>query len=59
MHQMLAKNFDNRVSRMNKRQGKVFIDTNILLHADMYQHDTIFDWIDALYEEVSIHQMVF
>ncbi|MFD2869271.1 hypothetical protein ACFSY7_12320 [Kurthia populi] len=44
---------------MNKRQGKVFIDTNILLHADMYQHDTIFDWIDALYEEVSIHQMVF
>lgn len=43
---------------MNKRQGKVFVDTNILLHADMYQHDTIFDWIDALYEEVYIHQMV-
>lgn len=43
---------------MNKRPGKVFVDTNILLHADMYQHDNIFDWIDALYEEVYIHQMV-
>ena len=43
---------------MSKRPGKVFVDTNILLHADMYQHDNIFDWIDALYEEVYIHQMV-
>jgi len=43
---------------MNKRPGKVFVDTNILLHADAYQHDNIFDWIDALYEEVYIHQMV-
>lgn len=43
---------------MNKRLGKVFVDTNILLHADMYHHDNIFDWIDELYEEVYIHQMV-
>ncbi|OCS92668.1 PIN domain-containing protein [Caryophanon latum] len=43
---------------MNKRLGKVFVDTNILLQADWYQHDSIFEWIDALYEEVYIHQMV-
>ena len=43
---------------MNKRLGKVFIDTNILLHADVYQDDNIFEWIDALYEEIYIHQMV-
>lgn len=43
---------------MNKRPGKVFVDTNILLYADMYKHDNIFEWIDSLYEEVYIHQMV-
>lgn len=58
MHRVLVNSFDKRVSWMNKRSGKVFVDTNILLHADMYQHDNIFDWIDALYEEVYIHQMV-
>lgn len=43
---------------MNKRQGKVFIDTNILFHADSYQLDNIFEWIDQLYEEVYIHRIV-
>ena len=43
---------------MNKRLGTVFVDTNILLQADWYQHDSIFEWIDALYEEVYIHQMI-
>lgn len=43
---------------MNRRPGKVLIDTNILLHADAYKHDNIFDWINSLYEDVYIHQMV-
>lgn len=56
MHQALVKAFEQREKRMNKRLGKVFIDTNILLHADVYQDDNIFEWIDALYEEIYIHQ---
>lgn len=55
---MLVSSFDKRVSWMDKRPGKVFVDTNMLLHADMYQQDNIFEWIDALYEEIYIHQMV-
>lgn len=43
---------------MNKRSGKVFVDTNILFHADAYELDNVFEWIDQLYEEVYIHQMV-
>lgn len=58
MHQALVKAFEQREKRMNKRLSKVFIDTNILLHADVYQDDNIFEWIDALYEEIYIHQMV-
>lgn len=43
---------------MNKRGGKVFVDTNILIHADAYGLENVFEWIDSLYKEVYIHQMV-
>ncbi|SOC21723.1 hypothetical protein SAMN05880501_11350 [Ureibacillus xyleni] len=41
-----------------KRKGKVFIDANVLIHATSYRSADIFQWIDLLYEEVYIHQMV-
>ncbi|OCS91062.1 hypothetical protein [Caryophanon latum] len=36
----------NRIKVLLQEQGK------------SYQHDPIFEWIDALYEEVYIHQMI-
>lgn len=43
---------------MSKRGGKVFVDTNILFHADAYDLENVLEWIHSLYEEVYIHQMV-
>ncbi|ACA42251.1 MULTISPECIES: PIN domain-containing protein [Lysinibacillus] len=40
------------------RKGKVFIDTNILFYASQYHIKDVFQWIESLYEEIYIHQMV-
>ncbi|MGE7673136.1 PIN domain-containing protein [Lysinibacillus sp. NPDC094403] len=42
-----------------KRKGKVFIDANILIAATDYKIKNVFEWIDALYDEVYVHQMVY
>lgn len=41
-----------------KRDGKVFIDANILIYAHSYKHTDVFEWINSLYEEIYIHKMV-
>lgn len=40
------------------RKGKVFVDANILIHAATFKSADVFSWIDSLYEEVYIHQVV-
>ncbi|WP_285397357.1 hypothetical protein [Lysinibacillus sp. fls2-241-R2A-57] len=44
---------------MKKRKGKVLIDSNILIFATEYKIINIFQLIDALYDEVYIHKMVY
>jgi rRNA-processing protein FCF1 len=43
---------------MTMRKGKVFIDANIIKYATDYQKMDVFSWINALYEEIYIHQSV-
>ncbi|BDZ30477.1 PIN domain-containing protein [Lactiplantibacillus sp. WILCCON 0030] len=43
---------------MNRQNARVFIDTNILIFAENYQKENIFDWIDKLYGHVWIHSDV-
>lgn len=43
---------------MPMRKGKVFIDSNILIHATQYQLADVFLWIDQLYEEIFIYKVV-
>ncbi|MGB6409230.1 MAG: hypothetical protein WBF39_17275 [Planococcus donghaensis] len=38
-----------------KRKGKVFIDANIIIHAESFQKADVFQWINHLYEEIYIH----
>jgi predicted nucleic acid-binding protein len=40
------------------RKGKVFIDANILIHAATFKSADVFSWIDSLYNEIYIHQVV-
>lgn len=40
------------------REGKVFIDANVLIHAATFKSANVFSWIDSLYEEIYIHQQV-
>ncbi|MDM5246124.1 hypothetical protein [Lysinibacillus sp. G4S2] len=44
---------------MKKRKGKVLIDSNILIFATEYKIINVFQLIDALYDEVYIHKMVY
>ncbi len=44
---------------MNKRLGKVFIDTNIIKHAADFRSSNVFQWICDLYELVYVHQGVY
>lgn len=37
------------------RKGKVFIDANIIIHAESFQKADVFQWINQLYEEIYIH----
>lgn len=41
-----------------KRSGKVFIDANIIIHAESFQKADVFGWLHGLYEEVYIHKTV-
>ncbi|MBO2946122.1 hypothetical protein JJQ72_19275 [Paenibacillus sp. F411] len=40
------------------RNGKVFVDANILIHAATFKSADVFSWIDSLYEDIYIHQEV-
>lgn len=40
------------------RNGKVFVDANILIHAATFKSADVFNWIDSLYEDIYIHQVV-
>jgi predicted nucleic acid-binding protein len=40
------------------RNGKVFVDANILIHAATFKSANVFSWIDSLYKEIYIHQEV-
>lgn len=40
------------------REGKVFVDANILIHAATFKSANVFSWIDSLYDEIYIHQEV-
>lgn len=44
---------------MKKRKGKVLIDSNILIIASDYKLINVFQLIDALYDEVYIHKIVY
>lgn len=44
---------------MNKRLGKVFIDTNIIKHAADFHSNNVFQWICDLYELIYVHQDVY
>lgn len=39
------------------RNGKVFVDANILIHAATFKSADVFNWIDSLYEDIYIHQV--
>lgn len=41
-----------------KRSGKVFIDANIIIHAESFQKADVFSWLHDLYEEIYIHETV-
>lgn len=43
---------------MNKRQGIVFIDANMINYAAAYQRDDVFLWMNDLYEEIYVHRAV-
>lgn len=38
-----------------KREGKVFIDANMIIHAGSFQKADVFQWLNRLYEEIYIH----
>ncbi|MGO4546778.1 hypothetical protein AB4Z29_18435 [Paenibacillus sp. 2TAB23] len=40
------------------RKGKVFVDSNILIHAATFRSANVFSWIDSQYSEIYIHQVV-
>jgi predicted nucleic acid-binding protein len=40
------------------RNGKVFVDANILIHAATFRSADVFSWIDSLYDDIYIHQEV-
>lgn len=38
-----------------KREGKAFIDANVIIHANVFERADVFQWINDLYEEIYIH----
>lgn len=40
---------------INRQDIRTFIDTNMLIFAESYQKDNVFDWIDRLYSDVWVH----
>lgn len=40
---------------IDRKKARVFLDTNILIFAEGYQRENIFEWIDKLYSDVWIH----
>ncbi|WP_341281364.1 hypothetical protein [Paenibacillus sp. FSL H8-0537] len=40
------------------RNGKVFVDANIIIHAATFKSADVFSWIDSLYEDIYVHQVV-
>lgn len=40
------------------RNGKVFVDANIIIHAATFKSADVFSWINSLYEDIYIHQEV-
>lgn len=43
---------------MMMRKGKVFIDANIIIHAESFHKTDVFLWIHKLYEDIYIHKTV-
>lgn len=41
-----------------KYEGKVFIDANIIIYAETFEKEDVFDWINQLYDEIYIHKEV-
>lgn len=41
------------------RDGIVFLDANILIHADRYDSDNVFVWLEQVYDDIYIHNEVF
>lgn len=41
-----------------KYEGKVFIDANIIIYAETFEREDVFNWINNLYGEIYIHKEV-
>ncbi|WP_166805886.1 hypothetical protein [Jeotgalibacillus sp. R-1-5s-1] len=43
---------------MMKREGKVFVDANVLIHGAGFRSADVFEWLTDLYEDILIHQVI-